>query len=581
MLTSEQITQLRTQAGLPPTPAPQGTDNIISQRKVALGMQVTPTKTPSLGENYMSNVSPAAQDVMGKGNIGAAAEDFRSGNILKGVEEGALGTASDAVQAIFSPIAAPIQSMIQASQKYHAENPDAKVPGAISSPEIDSAKKTISDWMQQHPTIAKTLGDAFNVGTAVIGGSALEKPVSEVVSGIKNTVSNISQAASSAKEAVAGRVASVFKGKTPEEILATPENQLQKLSSEDRKVFFDTQREQAKATHDVAQDTINKKSSELEKNINAESERKITDLNNETQGLVNQVDRASIEEAQSLKPKVIQAMGKNSQTYRDLIEKEISPVRDEQVAHTDLWKYITDRNLDNPTRGTEIANRLGLTEGKTSTIGEIYDQIKGLRQDLGKAGTKGSRTFTPDEMKINDSISTLSDYLKNEKGIDFTKANKFWSQYAPLRDKLIKTVQPFTPRGAESGTFTTFSKDIQNYVNGIKEGKADFIQATEKLLGTKIGNAATRDALEKLTANQKAKFAEKLEQENKLSDAKLLREQQMKDAKGELSSAQKQIADKEFEANRKAQTRANVWKTLKWVTGGLIGIEELKRLTGI
>lgn len=382
------------------------------------------------------------------------------------------------------------------------------------------------------------------------------------------------------------KLAGTFKGKTAEEILATPENKLAGLSSEDRKVYFDAQRAQAASAHTAAQGVIDKRGTQLESQIKAAGEKKMTDLNNQTQDLINQSDRASIDEAQSLKPKLIQSMGENSATYRDLIDKEIAPVRNEQVSHADLVKYITERNPENPARATEIASRLGLDTGasisnKSSTVGEIYDQLKGLKQDIGGAAKKGARVFTPDELKTTDAISILSDYLKNEKGINFTEANKFWSQYAPLRDKLIKNIQPFTPKGAESGTFGTFAKDIQGYVNGVKEGKVDFMQATEKLLGTKIGNPETRSALERLTANEKAKFATKLEQENKLSDAKLLREQQAADAKSTLSSTQKVIADKEFEANRQAQTRKNIVKVLGSIVGGGVALEELRRLTGL
>lgn len=537
-----------------------------------------PNPLVQTGDNYGADIDPAAQDVMGKGNLGAAADDLSKGNLGMGIEEGTLGVASDAVKAIFAPIAAPIQTLLShANTALDPNKPPVAGEEGMNTPQAQAARQQLASWAQAHPDMAKTLSDAFTVGTAGAGSGALDATVGDTVAGVKNAVGTVKDSVTGGAKAVTDtignatdRLTGAFKGKTPEQILATPENQLAKLSPEDRKVYFDAQRTSVTDAHTAAQDAITQKSSDLESSIKAEGDKKIADLNDQTQGLVNQADRASIEEAQSLKPTVFKSMSENSQTYRDLIDKEIAPVKDESISHDDLKQYVTDRNVDNPTAAADIIQRLGLNDGQTSTVGDIYEKLKGLKQDIGKPGIKGSRVFTPDEMKTTDAISTLSDYLKSTKGIDFTEANKFWAQYAPLRDKLIRSVQPFTPRGAESATFNTFSKDIQNYVSGVKEGKVDFMNATEKLLGTKIGNPETRAALTKLTDNQKAQFAAKLEQENKLSDAKLLRDQQLKDADTTLTDAQKQISDKEFEANRQAQTRANVIKTLKWLLGGTL-----------
>lgn len=453
----------------------------------------------------------------------------------------------------------------------------------VSSVGAQNAGPVGAEMMRGAPEFAKNI-DAFNAEMTPATPAEVQGAANTVVAEFAPAVITAPRAIASAARRTPDflkRITGVFKGKTMDEILSTPIDDLHKLSAADRNVYFDAQRAQAHDAHVALQEQIDRGFAQAEKNIKAQSEANIAALNNETQGLINKVDRASLEEAQSLKPKVIQSMVENSNKYRSLINEEIGQVRDEPISHDKLMEYITSRNLDNPAKATEITGRLGLDKGKVSTIGQVYDQIKGLKQDIGKAATKGSRVYTPDEVKINDAISTLSDYLKSERGIDFSAANKFWSRYAPMRDKLIRTVQPFTPRGAESATFNTFSKDIQNYVAGVKEGKVDFIKATEKLLGEKIGNPETRAALENLSANQKAKIAADFEQKNQIALEKLLQEQKTKLATETLTAKQNEIAAKEFEAARKAQTRKNIWRAIGAVTGGIVGLEELKRLIGL
>jgi hypothetical protein len=549
----------------------------------ALGKKATTDTTPKLGQGAMGDfagnvVRTVAEPLL---NIGGGIQKVLTGG--KATNTG-IETAQASKEQHAGGVAGTLGDIVGTIAPYFTGAGEAKAGTALAekvAPFISGLAEHLGMTTESLlPKIASYVAkNAPEVVTnTAIGTAQTGSPTEGLAIGAGGLV---------AKEALGAipKIPGIFKGKTVDEILATPENKLAGLSSEDRKVYFDAQRTKASEAHTTAQDAITQKHTQLETQIKAEGEKKIADLNNQTQTLVNQADRASINEAQALKPKVIKAMGENSKTYRELIDKEIAPVRNERVAHADLVKYITERNPDNPALATEISRRLGLDTGatitnKSSTVGEIYDQLKGLKQDIGGAGVKGTRVFTPDEIKTTDAIATLSDYLKT-KGIDFTEANKFWSQYAPLRDKLIKNIQPFTPAGAESGTFGTFTKDIQNYIRGTKEGKVDFITATEKLLGTKIGNSETRSALERLSANEKAQFATKLEQENKLSDAKLLRDQQVADAKGVKSATEKGIADKEFEANRQAQTRKNIIKTLSWITGGAIGLEELKRLTGM
>jgi hypothetical protein len=90
----------------------------------------------------------------------------------------------------------------------------------FSSPEAQAAKAQISTWAQAHPDIAKSLGDAFNVGTSVIGGEGLNADVGDTLASVKNGVSN---AAQTAKQTVSDAV------------LGTPESQAAKAAASQAK----------------------------------------------------------------------------------------------------------------------------------------------------------------------------------------------------------------------------------------------------------------------------------------------------------------------------------------------------------
>lgn len=162
-----------------------------------------------------SSITGGAQDLANATESSSPIE--RVGGSLKALGETALGTAAGGVQAIFAPISAPIQTLlshITAGNAAHeaAGNHDI-TDNIIHSPQADAARKAISDWSTAHPELARTLGDAFTVGTAALGSEAadsvLNKPVSEVasdaVSKIKGVASNLKSAVTTDPEAAAAK----------------------------------------------------------------------------------------------------------------------------------------------------------------------------------------------------------------------------------------------------------------------------------------------------------------------------------------------------------------------------------------
>lgn len=212
-LTPQQIQQMNQVTGLnkPATPA-VASGQSRAQQILALGKSAqppTPNVVEETGSNYFgdSGVGGAVKDLMGGGNIGSGSAKLQKGDILGGVEDLTLGTASDAVKAIFAPISAPLQTLLSHVAAANAANPN-KIKGATieDTPQAKAARQQLSDWAQANPQLAKTLGDAFTVGTGALGSGALDATVGDTVNSITETVtgavSKTKDVLSKAKEAM-------------------------------------------------------------------------------------------------------------------------------------------------------------------------------------------------------------------------------------------------------------------------------------------------------------------------------------------------------------------------------------------
>lgn len=204
-------------AGRPPlqkqnsTTQPMQSTNPIVETAQNLGGQYNDAtnKIESSVEQGAAGLQKAAQDPDPITGIGDS---------IKALGETGLGTAAGAVQAIFAPISAPIQTLIQhlsaASDAQKANGTPGITDNIVNSPQADAARKAISDWSSAHPELARTLGDAFTVGTAALGsggeGDILNQSVSDVARGAvdtaKNAVSNVKDMVVKSPEAQAAKI---------------------------------------------------------------------------------------------------------------------------------------------------------------------------------------------------------------------------------------------------------------------------------------------------------------------------------------------------------------------------------------
>lgn len=458
---------------------------------------------------------------------------------------------------------------------------------------LDAAKggmDNFNEWAKTNPKDAATISALVNIplfAAQFVGIGEAGKVVKPLEEAVGTATEGIKTAVTGAKEAITGKVGGIaesLKGKTMEEILATPESQVAKLSPAERQVYFDNAKTQ-----------ITQKSSDVEAQIKADLATKTQQAQTEAEALQRKVAVASRDETVALRPQIRTALANQSATYRQLVSEEIAQHADTPVSATELKQFVDSRFANNPGMADAVNGKLGLS-GETvapplklgelpttqlgepiahggkfnpsqadTTIGKLYEQTKALKGEIGTAATKGTRVYTVDEKLTDDAISTLSDFMKS-KGVDLKQANSFWAKYAPVRNQLVSEAKPFLQTGIQT---KTFAGTLVRVAKGIDINNENFIKSVEDILGQPIGTQ-TKNAVAELTQNEKVQIANEIQADTKIMENKLLKETQLKN-----------LSDKQFEIERQARGREIVIKVLKGaglVTGGILGEETIRRV---
>lgn len=365
-------------------------------------------------------------------------------------------------------------------------------------------------------------------------GAELVFPVgktTEVASALNKGKNLIKKGASATVDTTKGLSKRFLSGKTAEEVLATPRKQVSKLSSAERSYYFDN----LKAG-------IEKEFSQAEKLADEGLKVDLQGIADESEALTRELQETARDKVVELRPKIVKALGRQSQKYRALVEKEISKVADTPIEEKSLIDFIDSRFVDDPNRAQAIRSRLGLEAseaGREGTVRSIFDKLTEVKKDLSGAAKKGTRVFSPDEKLTDDAITTLSQFLK-QNGLDLSEANQFWAKYAPIRNQLITEAKPFL----QSGTQTkTFANTLTRVARGKDVNNEKFIKEVEELIGEKI-TPKIKEVVSKMDANTKAEAVRKIEAEGKALEIKLAKERKLK-----------KLTDEQFEANRKAGWR--------------------------
>lgn len=182
--------------------------------------------TPSLGDNAAAQYEGAASKIgssiqegadkmsaspdltPGMGVIPAVkAEAGKVGNLL----ETGLGTAAGGVQALFAPLTATVQTMLQHT---------GVTADKVLTPD---ALKALSDFSTNHPELAKNIQDAITVGTAGLGEGALGTlGATDLGTAAKESVAGLNDAGQATTDALNAGVAKVGSGAAAVKDAVTP-----------------------------------------------------------------------------------------------------------------------------------------------------------------------------------------------------------------------------------------------------------------------------------------------------------------------------------------------------------------------
>lgn len=431
-----------------------------------------------------------------------------------------------------------------------------KVLGLLGKPLFNVAGKVVGEVTPQFLKELTAKG-AQAITDFAAQHEIVPEPVSKIVSAVGDKANSILNVAKNATKEEVGKIPGVdkipgiFSGKTAEQILATPESEVYKLSPSERKLYFDTQ------TQAVAD-----KSAAAEAQVKTDLAQKTTDLQTQAESLQREAAVASRDETIAMRPRTRAALGQQSQEYRRLVDEALAPHADIPVQKSDVASFVDTKFSEDPQKAAAIKAKLGVetTEGaQPTTIGDIYNQTKALGQEVGAAAKKGVRVFTPEEKLTDDAIHTLTDFM-SANGVDLSAPREFWAKYAPIRNQLVTEIKPFNVSGTQT---KTFANTLTRVAKGTDVNNENFIKAAEDLMGP-IGKD-TRAAIQKLNANEKATMAAQLDAENAKAQIQL-----QKKADLENWSAT------EFKVNQQAEMRKNIFNYLKGV-GALVGYGELRR----
>lgn len=480
-----------------------------------------------------------------------------TGNPLKDVSNAAqgglrvagdvAGGVMDTIGHVLKPVTDPIMNSIKS-------DPMFQQPGFQKA--LSTVGDAYSKLVAAHPGAVKDITSLFNLAGVALLPSGIEEAgniATRAVGDVGDLLTAGKNVVSGAKDTIGETIGNAVKGKSLEDIIATPESQVSKLNPTERKAWFDNQKELLDTKHE-----------QISQGITSDLQTKAAASQTEAEQLQKQLATTTRDKVIELRPKIVQAMGKQSQTYRQLIAEDMAGKEKLIISPSEIRTYVANRYPDNPQMASAITDRLGLNEAKVNTtVEKVFNQTKALKQDLSAGARGGTKVFTADDKLTDEAISNLTGYLKDAKGVDFKNANQFWSKYAPVRNQLISEAKPFLQTGTQT---KTFASTLSRVAKGTDVNNENFINEVEGLLKEPI-NTEAKGVVSKLGENEKTAIADKMKAESAKIENQMAKDKSLKS-----------LSDKQFEIERASRMRDALKNVLKYVVPGIIGEEVIRRL---
>lgn len=570
-------------------------DSMINEEPVV----VKPTVTENAKSSFSTGLSNAKNAITDTSRnpiertLGAGAEVVKGGfNAVGDTIKPVLSQGASNANKMFT--GNPIYDLSKKAVGMGVDNTKNALNAVSSSDSFAQVGQKLNEIVDKYPEASKLVEDTLSIlsssgiiADAVLGTRALYKGAISTTRALPSTVSEIKGAASNVKNSVINTTEPLFgklKIRTPEEIYATPESQVGKLSPIEREAYWKNKKDAALAapeaeleklgqTRESVIEEIKARSEAAQSKIDADFKIKSDASIKETQALKTEIDKTSVAEANSLKKPAIEVYKKNSKQFEKLFDEDFTPEKQSiPLKQNDLIAKLDSEFEFEP--GLNPKSRLGLeVDGADITAKEFYDRVRKLT--VSSAGSKGTSVFTQGDLVVNRTRGILNDTLV-ENGIDLSRANKFWSEWKPLQREITSKVKPFDP-GYKSGTMANILKSAASEVGDAKNAK--FIADFEAQLGQKIP-IGTRRAMEKLSTAQKQAIADKVAVEEAkealaaktkamIENEKKIADDLKKGIQNKKASIEDDIYNRKLIGEQDAATRARNKKILIYALGAL------------
>lgn len=310
-----------------------------------------------------------------------------------------------------------------------------------------------------------------------------------------------------------------------DDVLATPEAKLSRLSPRQQAVYLGNRERQIKTQFNTRKGQLAQEKIAIQQDLGKKAtERSLELRQNGEQFLRNQ-----------------------SALYRDLADAELAPNANKLVPKKDLAEFVAQRYAKDPDMMNQVSTRLGLTNehltkettslvldqlgnpirtasDETVKIGSLYTQAKEFGQTL----PKGVRVYNTNEYVNDNAISTLFSFLEH-RGVNLRLANDHWKSWVPVRDQFVREAKIFNDAGTQTAPF---SRRLILQAKGVDPDNVNYAATVAKGL---LGEHATIDDLvegvkglvSKLNTNQKEALALQLQQREAIGDVQKLRDSLM------------------------------------------------------
>ncbi len=525
-----------------------------------------------------------------------------------------LGTAGQAVKTIFQPITTGITQIVQHLADKISNDPTVQkiaqsdgVSAALDA--LDVGGQKYSDWAKENPNLSQGIEGGVTTALGLAGAEGLDEPLSKIAGDTLKSISSklpdggipgqVAPGAGSLEEAlVNGPKGSVIKdtisnvkgkvtGALPKvmsdiDLANVPPQDIPKLSDEQFQRLYKNKLDVAS---NEGKDALKLAKAEYEqataqRQAFQEAAQKASDARIED--LQTNLKDTAFRSSEKAQEDVTKVFTEKSQEFGKLQDQALENARTGSPTMESKVSDLIDKHSETPEIAAEIKSKLGI-KPQSDAPGEInmnfpdkpldpqkvVDLAKQYRAEQSRPGVRGTATFTPNDIVINQKLDALGNILQ-DMGVDMSKPNTMWSEWKPTQRDIMSKISPF-----KGGDFSaqTFADMLEKNGRGTADvSTKNFVKTIEDLTGKSVSKDVN-EAVSKLSDAEKRTVIKQFDDAQETID-KIFEEKQNK-IKSDTQSNKGKIESEKSIQNQLKEKRAFNLKVIKYLLSvGGIGLTE-------